>query len=192
MRNLSKNTIEISSHISDLFASYGRSDDLIRIRQYVLDLNDLPSDLVQQACKVLRLTSKFLPAISDVINTCRHIYQSLHNSEVKSWPDALLEINTQTKLCGIYGKPHFTTPEIAKTINIYGWQTWCLTPDNQIGYAQTQLQKIYELICNEKIKQNAYKYVLEKKPIGLLGYNEVPKDNMSCISDTIILIKERK
>lgn len=188
--DIKKNNTIIAKSIAVLFGCYGRSDDIHRQALYVKKLQYLPAQLIVDTCNILMLTSKYLPALYDIILTCKVINPNQVN-KAKPWPEALREIREQTYRCGLYQKPTFSCKEISDTIDTFGWMRWCNTPDSQIMLAQSQLQNIYEHICNTCVILNTHKYLLEKKPDGLLGYTEHISDNMTSISKIVADLKEQ-
>ena len=168
--------------ISTLFSAYGQAQDGNRIAIYTEMLADMPPELLQASCKKLMATSRFLPAIADIIDASKSLTEEVSDERVKTWAEAQKEISagimrTWYKGClgepvsdEEYGKPCapiWTTPEIAAAVDSYGFENIgkVLEADAPIMWAQ--LRKAYEsAVARKKEKEVNDQILTEFKQIA--------------------------
>lgn len=175
MNDLNKKRKIIDS-LTVLFAAFSKSDDVDRIAIYANDLCDFEPQLIELACKKVRIEQTFLPTIADIIDACKSIVASSTGCRVPSWPEAQLEIRKQMANAGIYKKPVFGNVYIDNAVQSVGWLTLCNASDSQIGFLWCSVQRAYEKALQQQQSDDVNRYLLSDKPKGYLGYVQVEQE----------------
>lgn len=160
-----KQTVKI---ISTLFSAFGQAQDGNRIAIYTEMLADMPPALLQASCKKLMATSRFLPAIADIIDAAKSLAAETTGERVKTWAEAQKEIAlgmTRTWFKGClgepvaddeYGKacaPYWSTPEIRAAVDSYGYDNLLLVRESDMPIVWAQLRKAYEAATTRKAER---------------------------------------
>ena len=161
-----------SQILATLFAAYGQAGDEKRLAAYTMAL-DIPEDLLMRACHKLLLESKFLPAISEIVQACRSLVGSADDKQrERTWGEAWQEIMDEVSRCGMYDRPTWSTPEIAQAVKSYGYSDLCRLDRCDLQTASAQCRRFYEDACAKKNEQKTNDFVLKKitgaEMIGLL------------------------
>lgn len=165
--------------LATMFAAYDKADNDKQLAAYAMMLKDIPVQVLMKACHKLMLESKFLPAISEVIQACRIITGEINpEARERTWAEAWEEIMEQVRICGTYDRPTFSTPEIGAAAKAYGWRELCQLHTDEIQTASAQCRRFYEDACNRKHDKQINAFVLKiisgSELIGLLP-GEKPK-----------------
>lgn len=159
--------------IATLFTTYGQAGDERRIAAYSMALKDLPEDILMKACHKLVLTKAFIPAVAEIVQTCRSLVGAVDdNQRERTWSEAWKEIQKQVRKCGLYDKPVWSTPEIAEAVKAYGYSDLCNLNRDELQTASAQCRRFYEDACRQKHDTEVNDYVMKKisgaQMIGLL------------------------
>lgn len=110
-------------------------------------------DAAVQRC--LMEDSKFLPAISDITDRLMEMKREwLGEEKYKDWAEAWCEISREIRRCSVYKKPSFSTPEIAKTVQCFGWDNICSANTSDMGVIRSQMKGIYESIVDKAVSRD--------------------------------------
>jgi len=163
--------------LATMFAAYDKADNDKQLAAYAMMLKDIPVQVLMKACHKLMLESKFLPAISEVIQACRIITGEINpEARERTWAEAWEEIMEQVRICGTYDRPKWSTPEIAQAVKSYGYSDLCRLDRCDLQTASAQCRRFYEDACNRKHDKQINAFVLKNisgsELIGLLPGEE--------------------
>lgn len=156
--------------ISMLFGAYGQGGDENRIAIYSKILESIPTEVLSKTVKKLVLESKFLPAISEVVEAAESLIGSVDDSRrIKEWGEAWGEIDRALMRTSWDESPTFSTPEITEAVKSYGWRTLQSSLAEQMPTVRAQMRRIYEDICKRSVEQRRNNYVLGESGTLLIG-----------------------
>ena len=153
--------VKIRTQLTTSFLSlYGCAGDGNMIAAYVHVLSDIPIDVLRAAYDKVLLECEKRPVPATVYKAAKSLVAEQNGTNQLTWAEAWKEIERQMVENGIYGKPHFSMPEIEETVNAYGWRNLCETLAKDMGIVRAQLKNMYLEICNRKEEQRINSYVL--------------------------------
>ena len=147
----------------DLFPSSNVSKETIMAYATYLDTAGFPTPLLRLAMEQLLKKGPFFPSISEIMETSREIMESVgiipHEPDVdEAWGEVFQEMNRVS----IYGKPQFSTAEIALAVRRMGWSALCNIRAWDVNTARAQFRDIYNSIIKRKReKQDAAELLLK-------------------------------
>lgn len=150
-----------SKTITTLFTAFGQAGDGARIAAYVVTLADLPTEILQAACKKLMLESRYLPTIAEIVAAAQNLVGEKNGNRLKEWGEAWREIQTAMLKEFIYGKPLWSTREIELTVKSFGWRELCCTLEDDMPTVRAQLKRIYDSYCARSKEQTINGHVLQ-------------------------------
>lgn len=165
----SSDELRRSKIISVMFGAYGQANDGQRQAIYAKVLQDIPPEVLNKAIKKLLLESKFLPAISEIVEATQSLIGTADDSSrVKSWDEAWGEIEAVMRSTPWGQEPKFSRPEIAVAVKGFGWNALqtCLAKD--INTVRAQIRHMYDVACRRHAEQEHNLYVLGRKQDGPL------------------------
>ena len=140
-------------------------------------LADMPIELLQASCKKLMATSRFVPAIADIIDAAKSLTAEATGERVKSWAEAQKEIAagvTRTWFKGClgeevsdeeYGKPcapAWSTQEIQAAVESYGFDNLRMANVDDMPIVWAQLRKAYEAAVARKNERETNEAILKE------------------------------
>ena len=160
---------EHAKAISVLFGAYGKSDDLSRQLIYCRMCRDIPLDLLKKTVEKLILESRFLPTVAEIVEASKSLLGSMDdNKRIKGWEEAWAEIEKAMHTTAWGRTPKFSTPEIAKAVDIFGWYNIHTCSSKDFNVIRAQVRDIYKAVCARRIETNTNNYLLGSSP-SLLG-----------------------
>lgn len=145
-----------------MFAAYDKADNAKQIAAYSMILQDIPDEILMKACHKLLIVNKFLPAIAEIVQACRHITGEINPAtRERSWDEAWNEIQREVQRCGLYERMTFSTPEIEAAAKAYGLRELCQLRADEVQTASAQCRRFYEDACRRKHDKEASAYVLK-------------------------------
>lgn len=104
-------------------------------------LGDMPFDVAMTATKRVLAQQTFpsLPAIGEI----RAAAADLTAPKLRDPGEAWREVMTEIRRIGAYGEPHFSTPQIAMTVETIGWRELCLSEEGD-GVIRAHFFRVYE------------------------------------------------
>ena len=173
-----KQTVKI---ITTLFSAYGQANDGNRIAIYTEMLADMPIELLQASCKKLMATSRYVPAIAEIIDASKSLTAEASGDRVKNWAEAQKEIAaglSRTWFKGCLGEevsdaeygtacaPVWSTPERAAAVDSYGYDNLSRVLESDMPIVWAQLRKAYEAATERRTEREVNEAVLtEFKPL---------------------------
>ena len=159
--------------MATMFAAYDKANNDKQLAAYSMALKDIPEELLMKACHKLLLENKFLPAIAEIVQACRSLVGSADDTKrERTWAEAWKEIMEQVRICGLYEKPKWSTPEIAAAVKSYGYTDLCGLQKDELQTASAQCRRFYEDACKKKNETDVNNFVLKRitgaEMIGLL------------------------
>lgn len=159
--------------MATMFAAYDKANNDKQLAAYSMALKDIPEELLMKACHKLLLENKFLPAIAEIVQACRSLVGCIdENKRERTWAEAWKEIMEQVRICGLYEKPKWSTPEIAAAVKSYGYTDLCSLQKDEQQTASAQCRRFYEDACKKKNETDVNNFVLKRitgaEMIGLL------------------------
>lgn len=155
--------------IVELFKAYGKADQVERMKVYVKRLMDIPAELLGPACEKAVYESAFLPSIAELVASARELAGEATGRRIKGWAEACLEIEKAMQGVGFYGRPTFSTPEIAQAVEAYGWRSLCTATAEGMPTVRAQLRKLYEGVCARRTAADLNAYILGRAGVKELG-----------------------
>lgn len=147
--------------LTSLFAAYGQAGDTRRVAIYAKMLEDYPDELLDMAVKKAVMELKFLPSISELVESCNSLLASAgYGDRIKPWNEAWAEIQKQVHDAFVYKKPVFSTPEIEQAAMCYGWMNLCEAQTDDMQVIHAQVRGIYEDICRKKREKARNNFVI--------------------------------
>lgn len=154
-------TKERQSVLHGLFAAYGQARDGERLAVYCEALKEFPVPILKKACKKLMMEQRFLPAIAEIVEAGRSLIGEIQPGvRMKTWSEAYAEIQQTVHDVFVYGKPEWSTPEIAAAVNTFGYKDLCCLPADEVRTASAQLRRFYEDACRRSRERQINTYVL--------------------------------
>lgn len=178
--------------IVTLFGAYGQASDKNRQLIYIQCLKDVPDQLLGKACKKLLLESEFLPSIAKIIEASRNIAGEIDETRrVKTWAEAWEEIEKVMYITPWGGTPVFSTPEIAKAVFSYGWNTLQQSLAADMPTVRAQIRRIYEDVCKRSLQQANNEYVLTGEKESLIQARTSENYSSKPLEDVVLRLKEK-
>lgn len=170
--------------ISTLFGAFGQSSDVNRIKIYLRATSEVPVKLLEKACMKILIECKFLPTISEIVEASRALVGEMdENKRVKTWDEAWAEIE-KAMYATPWGKiPSFSTPEITKAVNSFGWNALQETLMTDMPTVRAQIRRMYDDICKRSKEQGNNDYVLHGKKESLIQARK--SDDFSLVVGTL-------
>lgn len=178
--------------IVTLFGAYGQASDKNRQLIYIQCLKDIPEQLLGKACKKLLLESEFLPSIAKIVEASREIAGEIDETRrVKTWAEAWDEIEKAMNRTPWEKTPIFSTPEIAKAVFSYGWNTLQQSLAADMPTVRAQIRRIYEDVCKRNLQQANSEYVLIGKKESLIQARAHESYSSKPLEDIVLQLKEK-
>ena len=146
--------------ITMLFTAYGQSGEAERMEMYVQMLSDIPADVLDKVCRKAMFECKFLPSIAELVESANNLIGEAMDEFILPWDMAWKEIEREMHDTFVYGTPHFSTPEIEKAVNSFGWQELCEVTTKELPIVRAQLRDMYLSACEQSKKSKINQYVM--------------------------------
>lgn len=149
IRDLSPEEKKALRILSPLFIAFPKApddDDVMRV--YAIALAGLGEAVLSAGVMRCLRTCKFFPSISEIMDASVIMVEAINGTNDRAADEAWKEVEVQMREAFIYKKPVFSRPEIETAALAMGWQSLCLTPNDQMGTARAQFLRLYESVCN--------------------------------------------
>lgn len=117
---------------------------------------------VRLAMERLSKTSKFFPALSEIIETIDSLERATTGEGDKDFDEAWSEVYKEVKRCFIYSSPEFSTPEIAETVRNLGWDTLCNMQSDAVSTVRAQFERFYKIALHRKKERESNTWLLHQ------------------------------
>ncbi|RJQ10889.1 MAG: hypothetical protein C4551_01915 [Bacillota bacterium] len=107
---------------------------------YIRCLADLPYEAVQAAVLQHITSNKWFPTISELRELATGM---LPGNQIPTATEAWAEVKQAFAKVGYYGKPEWSHPALAKTVEAMGWQSLCMS-ENDIA-DRAHFIRLYEV-----------------------------------------------
>lgn len=176
-------SIRVSQVISILFGAYGQAGDTNRQAIYCQFCKDIPPALLEAGVKKLIVEQKFLPTVSEIVDTCKEIVSAADETvRIKGWDEAWGEIE-RALYATPWGKtPTFSAPEIADVVNRFGWRNLQVCQSSEYSTIRAQIRDMYKAICERSKKQGSNAYALGHDRRGLFLPRGVASESSALVS----------
>lgn len=174
--------------VSILFGAYGLNKDVDRQLIYNQVLKDVPPALLEKAVyKVLgEWENTFLPPPAVVIAAARSLAEAKEpEKKMLSWVDALAEIEKKMLSTQSYKKPVWSTVELDRAVNAFGWDNLIRTLEEDMPTVRAQLRRLYEDACSRTTDEARNAYLMGKNPMGVIGMSDRKPKGLQSVSDIV-------
>ena len=117
---------------------------------------------VKMAMERLSKTSKFFPALSEIIEAIESLERTATGTGEKDFDEAWAEVYKELKRCSGYGMPHFSTSEIAETVKRLGWDTLCYMRSDEVSTVRAQFERYYKIVLHRKKERESNAWLLHQ------------------------------
>lgn len=151
----------VTEKLAVLFGAYGKAGDVNRLGIYSTALKDFPAEVIEKACAKMVLESKFLPAVSEIVDAVKSLMGTADESlRVRSWDEAWGEIEKKMQSTPWGRTPEFSRPEIAAAVSNFGWRDLQATLVEDMPTVRAQMRRMYEDACKRSSEQKLNSYVI--------------------------------
>ena len=165
MESLTDETKQRQKLLHSLFVAYGQEKNGERLAVYCEALKEFPVPILRKVCKKIMMEQHFIPAISDIVEAGRSLVGEVDpGHRQKTWGEAWQEIQKQTHDAFLYGKPHWSTPEIEAAVKAFGYKELCCLQADEVRTASAQMRRFYEDACRRSRERQVNAYVLHIDP----------------------------
>lgn len=178
----------ITQTMTILFGAYGESKDVDRQTIYCKVLKDIPPALLEMAVyKVLGEWEKtYLPPPGVIVKAAKSIAESKQpEKRVKTWGEALEEIEKAMRNTPWGHNTKWSTPEIAKAVNSFGWHNLQTSLEADMPTVRAQLRRLYEDACNRTTEDARNAYLRGENPLGVLGIGDKQLKGLQGVSEIL-------
>lgn len=164
--------------LTKLFMTF-KDDNKDRLNVYFEVLKDIPTELLAKAVMKCITTCKFLPSVAEILEECESITETITGKpKVKDWDEAWMEIYKNWCDGSPYKpKPNWSTPEIALTVESFGWLNLLEAQSDQTQTIRAQMKALYETACKRKLKFIKNTNILQGKS-GFEGIGSIMPRNL--------------
>ena len=146
--------------ITMLFTSFGQGHDADRMATYVEMLKDVPSEILDKACKKAIMECKHLPTIAELVESSQNIVAETNGTQELPFADVWDEILKEIERTYVWDKPQFSRKEIEQLVRSFGWSELKMMETREIPVIRSQLNKMYDGICKRNRERKMNQYVL--------------------------------
>lgn len=162
VESLTDDMKERQAVLHGLFAAYGQARDGERLAVYCEALKEFPVPILKKAAKKLMMEQRFIPTIAEIVDAGRSLVGEVRpGSRMKTWGEAWTEIQQTVHDVFVYGKPHFSTPEIEAAVKSFGYAELCNLKTDELRIASAQMRRFYEDACRRSREKQVNRYVLK-------------------------------
>ena len=112
---------------------------------WIEHLSDVDDTLLKMAVKNHIERSQWLPSIAEIRASAVSLMRQASPAD-QDWSRAWSELQRQIRVIGYVGKPEWTNPALAKTVeHLGGWQAVCFNEDPE-GVFRKQFKDVYEVV----------------------------------------------
>lgn len=149
-----------------LFNAYKSSANIEveTIKTYTLMLADLPLNVLFPAVRKCINTCKFLPSIAEIREAATTFKSDVDGTRQKDYAEAWSEVEKALKEVGYYGKPTWSSPEIARTVQAMGWMELCCMEGDAINTTRAQFRQLYEIFCKRATEEASHHQMFQSLP----------------------------
>lgn len=135
---------EVAEIVMMLLASYPTAKTVERTSElYETMLADLDFAVARKAVTRLIVTSKWLPTIAEIRESCTALVHGPLRAGGEAWRDAIGEVRRG----GRYAQPRFADALVGETIRLWGsWQGFCDSPEDDPG-GRARFIELYEQLA---------------------------------------------
>lgn len=153
-----KETERKGKAVAKMFAVFGQSSDGERMALYVDLLKDIPTDVLETACRKASMESSYLPTVAELIKSSKDLVAEANGTKAVPFPEAWEEILKVLGETYVWDVPQFSHTEIQQLVNAFGWEELRMMETKDIPIIRSQLKGMYEAICqrNEEKAMNGY------------------------------------
>lgn len=156
--------------LSILFGAYGQAKDADRLAIYAGMLNGIPVVLLQSAVKKLLVTNKYLPSVSEIVESCEGLIGTVDDSvRIKTWDEAWDEIAHALQSTPWGKVPTFSSPEISEAVKNFGWHDLQSCRADDLPTVRAQMRRHYESVCDRMRANAKYNYAAGSGQCNILS-----------------------
>lgn len=148
-------TTERNKIFNLLFGSYKTGTTIApeTMSAYKLMLTDIPVPALKAGVMKCITNCKFLPSIAEIREASQDFYEEVTDTRKKSYSEAWNEVLKTLASVGYYGKPQWSTPEIAQAVESLGYINLCTMEQEQVPTYAAQFRGIYNQTCERSKAQ---------------------------------------
>ncbi len=129
-------------------------------------------------------TQPKVPPVAIVINNAKSLMgASNENVRVKSWDEAMQEIDKAMRNTPWGKTPKWSTPQIAAAVNAIGWDAIQTVESKNYNTMRAQIRQCYESACARMNETARNQYLMGNNPQGILGIPMPVADVIKQIGD---------
>lgn len=178
----------MSQLLTVLFGAFGMANDVNRQQIYAMALKDVPMPILEKAIykTIDEWENPYVPPIAIVLKSAKSFAESLTpDTRVKTWGEAWGEIEKAMYRTPWGETPKWSTPEIAKAVNAFGWHDLQTTLESDMPTVRAQLRRMYDEACQRTSDDARNAYLRGENHKGVLGIGEREKSGLKPISESL-------
>lgn len=178
---------QTSKILSVLFTTYGENDSK-RLAIYCQVLKDIPAKVLEKAVMkvIIEWDRVTLPPPAVITNAARSISEEAHpDTRMKLQAEALGEIEAKMLSTPFGKRPMWSTKEIARTVECYGWENLIHTLEEDMPTVRAQLRRVYEDCCKRRTEEAHNQFCLGVAPSGILGIETKRQGGMMQLAEIL-------
>lgn len=162
MRDEAKRIVDTLIIYKNLYPASKIDDNGLLLYAVALVRDNYSLTEVRLALERLSKTSKFFPALSEIIETIESLERTTTGEGDKDFDEAWSEVYKEVKRCFIYSSPKFSTPEIAETVRNLGWDTLCNMQSDAVSTVRAQFERFYKIALHRKKERESNTWLLHQ------------------------------
>lgn len=144
---------------SILLTSYKTSSNVTveTIKVYSMMLSDIPTPALKVGVMKCISSCKFFPTIAEIREASQAFVAEVSGTKEKDYTEAWDEVWYHMQHTGAYKAPKWSTENVEKAVNNFGWVNICVVEEDKLSTLRAQFRDVYNAIIKRSIESNKNK-----------------------------------
>ena len=149
-----------------LLGSYKTSANVTvdTIQTYSMMLADIPTPALKVGIVKCIGSCKFFPTIAEIREASQTFVEEVNGTRLKDYAEAWDEVYYNMQHTGAYRVPKWSTEEIKKVVDIFGWVSLCKVEEDKIAMVRAQFRGYYQAVLERSKENNKNKQMYKALP----------------------------